>query len=356
METKITKGLTQEKYESYLKARQYEPLYWQTLFPLKNVNSLSAKTLIGDKGSRVAAFVISYDSKSPELSRKAMSTKSFDIPKVSVKRVMNEMDILEQQITGFRQGPDAVLADYYNDADFVVDGCNARMEWFALQALSTGSIQLTTTNNPLGIVNETVIDFGLPAANKKVVSVVWSTANVATMDPIKDFKAVVKAARAKGLKFSKMFMDADAYDLMTDATLFKAYFLNTALSVTALIDIKTINALLKSYNLPEIVLIETSIDIENKAGTKTATNPWSTSHILFVPEVQQGNMYNGPIAEELEKPIDVLQGKNNNVLVSVKRGFDPVNVTTKGECNVFPSWSGVESCYNLYTLSTSTWA
>jgi len=356
MKTQIIEGLTQEKYESYLTARQYDELYWPAFFPIKNVNTLSGKTLIGAKGSRIAAMVISYNVKSPKLSRKSLETRVFDIPKVSIKREMDENDILEQRITRFAQGNNAVLDDYYNDFDAVVDGCNARMEWFALQALSTTYIQLTKTNNPLGIVNETVIDFGMDAANKKTVSVVWSAGNVATMDPMADFKAVVKAARTKGLKFSKMLMDADAFDLMTAATLFKAYFLNTALSVTALIDLKTINSLLKSYNLPEIVIIETSIGIEGKTGSATATNPWSTSHILFVPEVKQGNMFNGPIAEELEKPMDVMQAKNNNVLVSVKKDWDPVNVTTKGECNVFPSWPNVNNCYNLYTLNASTWA
>jgi hypothetical protein len=67
-------------------------------------------------------------------------------------------------------------------------------------------------------------------------------------------------------------------------------------------------------------------------------------------------MHNGPIAEEIEKPDGIIQSKKGNVLVSVQKKFNPVSVLTKGECNAFPSWPTVESCFSLYTNSTTTWA
>ena len=81
--------------------------------------------------------------------------------------------------------------------------------------------QLTTTNNPLGIVNEEVIDSGMPNANKKTVAVVWSTGNASSMTPITDIKAVVKAGRAKGHTFSRIIMNSDAFDLITGSTEFQ---------------------------------------------------------------------------------------------------------------------------------------
>lgn len=356
MKTPIIDGLNQNGLESYLNARQYEALYWPTFFPVKPVNRLDASTLIGAEGNRVAAHVISYDAKAPEATRKSMSTVHFDIPKIAVKRIKTEKEILEHQTTKALQGQNAVIEDYFNDVDFVFDSAQARMEWFALQALSLTKIQLSSSNNPQGIVNETVIDFGMDDANKKTVSVIWSTDNVATMDPIKDFKAVVKAARALGIKFQKMLMTSDTYDLMTAATKFKAYFNIPALSVYAPMSLDTINTLFKSYDLPEIVLVDTYLGIEGKDGTITQTNPWSTTHITFIPQVQLGNMFNAPIAEEIEKPLDVLQAKKGNVLISLKKDFDPVRVVTKGECNVFPSWPSVDKCFSLYTAHASTWA
>lgn len=355
MKTPIIEGVTQAGLDSYLAARQYDALYWPTFFPIKNVNTLDGKTLIGSVGSRVAAHVISYNAKAPEAGRKAISTKYFDIPKIAQSRRKSENEILEHQITRNLQGQNAVIEDYFNDVDFVFDSAQARMEWYALQALSTTKLQLTTTNNPQGIVNETVIDFGVPSANKKCVSVIWSTGNVATMDPILDFQTTVAAARKLGIKFQRVLMDADAYDLMIAATKFIAYFKN-ALSIQGLINLATINQLLSNYNLPQITVIDTSVGIEAKSGTVTATNPWSTTHLTFIPEIQCGNMFNGPIAEQIEKPDGVLMSMRGNVSVSIRREYNPVSVLTKAECNVFPSWPNVDRCFSLYTGHTSTWA
>lgn len=352
MKTPIIEGLTQGDYTSYLAKRQFEQLYWPTFFPIKNVNTLDGKTLIGAEGSRAAAFVISYDSKAPELGRKAIETKHFDIPKVAVKRVKSEKDILEHAITRAIQGNDAVIEDYFADAKFVVDAVNGREEWFALTALSTTKVQLSTTNNPMGIVNETVIDFGMADANKKVVSAVWATTATKL---ITDFTAVAKAGRALGLQFRYAFMNQAAFDLAIAGTELLGYF--TGLNnVVSPVDLASVNRLLLARGLPQIVIIETYVGIENKAGVTTLVNPWSDTHVLFAPDVVQGSMFNGPIAEELEKPVDVIQAKKGNVLVSVKKGFDPINVTTKGEANVFPSWPNVNQCMNMYTGSTTTWA
>lgn len=358
MKTPIIEGLKQGDYTSYLKGRMYDALYFPTFFPIKNVNSLDGKTLIGEKGSRVAAMVISYNTKAPELSRKEIKVQHFDIPKIAVKRVRDEIDILEQITTRAMQGNDAVIEDYFNDADFVINGVNARQEWFALQALSTTKIQLTATNNPMGIVNETVVDFGMNDTNKKAVAKAWSTANAATMTPIADFKKVVKDGRKLGLTFSKALMHPDAFDLITGCTEFQTAAKSLLVGESTMLGytgLDTVNKVFKSLRLPEITLIETSVGIENKAGEITQVNPWSDSHILFISDTRQGDMFNAPIAEELEKPIDVIQGKKGNVLVSVKKGFDPVNVTTKGEANAFPSWNQVNSCMNLYIADT-TWA
>ena len=358
MKTQIIEGLTQGAYESYLNKRQYEALYWPTFFPIKNVNTLDSKTLIGEEGSRVAAAIISYNAKTPEATRKTINTKHFDIPKIAFKRIKTENEILEHQVTKAIIGNDAVIEDYFNDAKFVVDACNARMEWVALTALSTTKLQLTNTNNPAGIVNETVIDFGIPTANKKGVATAWSTDNATTMTPIADFKNVVKAARAKGITFQYALMNPDAYDLVTGCTEFQTAAKSLLVGESQLLGLMSLevsNKILKALRLPEIRLIETSIDIESKAGVRASANPWNASYVLFVPEVSMGRMHNAPIAEEIEKPLDVIQAKRGNVLVSVKKEFDPVSVVTKGECNAFPSWSNVDRCFSLYVDGTS-WA
>jgi hypothetical protein len=359
MKTPIITGFSQAGLESYLNERQYEALYWPTLFPVKPVNSLDAKTIIGESGNRVAAFVISYDAKAPEASRKTIATKYFDIPKIALSRRKTEKEILEHAITRALRGNDAVLEDYFNDIDFCYDAAQARMEWLALQAVSLTKIQLSTTNNPLGIINEVAVDFGMPTANKKTVSVIWSSDNAATMKPITDFKTVVKAARAKGITFRKILMHPDAFDLIIASTEFQTYAKALIVGESSGLGVETLgilNTVLRSLRLPEVALIETSVDIENAAGSRTSVNPFDADHVVFVPNTPLGNMYSGPIAEEIEKPENVLQQKKGNVLISIQKEWNPVAVVTKGESNSFPSWPSVDKCYNLYTADASTWA
>lgn len=350
-------GITQAGLESYLTARQYNELFWPTLFPVKDVPTLDGKTLIGAEGSRVAAHVISYDSKAPESGRKSIETIHFDIPKIAQSRRKTEKEILDQIAMRATLGQNAVIEDYYNDLDFVFDSVQGRLEWMTLQALSTTYLQLSTTNNPQGIVNETVIDFGMPSDNKKCVSVKWESAASATMDPMGDFLEVVKAARTAGTTLSRILMDSTAFDLMITATKFIKYFANTKLTdVTTAMTLENINRVLAAYRVPPITLIDTSVGIEAKSGAITATNPWSSTHILFIPSVQCGKMYNGPIAEQINRPDGVLLSKKGNVSLSIRTESNPVSVLTKGECNAFPSWSNVNRCYSLFTGHASTWA
>jgi hypothetical protein len=360
MKTPIIEGVTEAGLVSYLNARQYEKLYWQDMFPIKPVSSLDGKTLIGEAGSRLAAYIISYDAKAPEVSRKSMQTKYFDIPKTAIARRKTEKEILEHAITKALRGQDAVIEDYFNDVDFVFDSVMGRIEWMVLTMLSLTKLQLSVTNNPQGIVNESVIDFGMPTANKKVATgAVWSVGNKDTMTPIADIKAVLKAARAKGIKFERMLMHPDALDLIIGSTEFQ----NSAKSLIAgqslvlgYTGLETVNMIFKALDLPVISLIETSIGIEDKGGNITLANPWSDTHVLFVPTTNLGQLYNGPIAEEIEKPDGVIQAKRQNVMVSMQRAFNPVSVLTKAESNCFPSWPTIDKCFNLYTGSTSTWA
>jgi hypothetical protein len=359
MKTPIIEGFTQAGLESYLNARQYAALYWPTLFPLKPVNRLDGTTIIGDSGNRVAAHVISFDASAPKATRKELVKRYFDIPKSAISRVKSEKEILEHTITKALRGNDAVLEDYFNDVDFVYDAVQARLEWFALQAISLTKIKLSTTNNPMGIVNEEYVDFGMPTANKKTVAVVWSTANAATMTPIVDFKNVVKAARTAGVKLAKVLVSPDAFDLITGSTEFQtaAKSLVTGESlVLGNLTLDIVNSVLKALRLPELVIVDTSVAIEDAAGNITNANPFDSNHVTFIPQVNLGSMFNGPIAEEIEKPEEVIQSKRSNVLISVKKTFDPVNVITKGEANAFPSWPMVDKCYSLYTNNASTWA
>jgi hypothetical protein len=361
MKTTLINELSQPAMDTYLATRQYNELFWPNFFPVKQVPTLDAKTIIGASGNRTAAYIISYDAKAPEISRKSLSTKHFDIPKIAVAIRKTEKEILEHQILRSTLGSNAVIENYFADLDGVYDGVQARMEWFAATALSTGSVTLSTSNNALGIINETAISFGIPTANKEVVTTdTWSTTNANTMLPITDFKKVMAEGRKIGVKLQYAVMNQDMFDIVTGSTEYlnamRALVGITSSDLLGMQSLEMANKLMTNFGLPKIVIYDTYVNIENAAGTRTATNPWSTTHVTFLPDLVCGSYMTGPIAEELEKPVDILQSKRGPVLLSVRKEFNPSAVLTKAECNAFPSWSNIDQCFSLYTNSTSTWA
>lgn len=356
MEKTIIKEISKKGLDTYFTAREYEALYWATFFPLKSVISLDFTTLIGEQGGRVAADVIAYDAEAPLKTRRALSKMRGDIPKIAVKRRMTEKDLLEYNILSAMSNSDEkqILDLVYNDLDFVVDSANARMEWLALQAISQTKIALSKTNND-GLVTEESVDYLMPSDNKFGATVVWA-GNPTTAKPITDFKKVAKQARKSGHQILFALMHPDAFDdfIAADETanFLKSYFKLVDADVNVLEDLESVNKVLSRNKLPQIVVIDQSVDIEIES-TRTSVNPFNSAYVTFIPSTNLGNMLNGPIAEELYPPKQAIQSKAGNVLVSKYSTIDPVNEYTKGECNAFPSWKNIDRCYSLKVDATS---
>jgi len=358
MEKSLIKEITQKGLEVYYRNRQFEEMYWPVFFPLKNVLTLNVQTLIGEQGGRVAADVIAYDATAPLKTRQVIGKMQTDIPKIAMKRKMTESQILEYEILSNMANADEkqVLDLIYDDLDFVVQSANARMEWLALKIISQTKLILSSTNNN-GRVTEEAIDFLMPDNNKFGASVVWSVANAATMKPIDDFKNIMEDAEANGKVLKYALMDKATFNIFTGSTqvkeFAKTYGQITATGVTPFLSLDYINAALDAADLPQIRVIKQSIGIENKDGQIVKTNPWNTSYVTFIPDFKLGNMLNGPIAEELRPPKQVIQAKSGNVLVTKYSTVDPVAEFTKSEANSFPAWNTISDCYSLKRDATS---
>ncbi|MFA7121771.1 MAG: major capsid protein [Bacilli bacterium] len=344
----------------YVQERAFAEMLWPNFFPVRNVMSLSYETLIGSKGAPVAADVVTWDTSAPEKTRKAISKLTGEIPPIRMKKKMSEKDLIDYYAaknSGYA-GIQQILDLVYGDTDACVDGVNARLEWLALKALSQTYVALSKTTNGGGVVTASNIDFQMPTANKKCASVVWS-ATASTTKPITDFRTVVAAARLAGVKLKYALMDVTDFGYFTASTETQntVYAMLGTSKITIAPTLEMANNALRSYGLPEILLIEQSITTETEgAHTQTSANPWVTGHVTFVPDMVVGDMLSGPIMEELNPPKQVTQTKVGPILVSKYSEVDPVAEYTKGEANAFPSWPTVNSCYSLYTLNASTWA
>lgn len=323
-----------------LKTNKVKPVYFPNFFGVKPKTSLKWETLTGEKGAPVIADVISFDSSAPQKTREVVAKMSGDIPKTAVKRGMNESEYNEyRQLQRDAQGDAAqleLLNLAFKDQDFVVNAVRGRFEWWCMQLMSKAGFMLSATNNA-GIVTAEFVGCGMPATNKKVSTVDWATA--ATADGLGDIETVVLAASADGVTLKYAIMRHDDFIMLRNqkATTdrIKAW-INTSGKVVATLD--KINEYMTANMLPQIVVINPAVKIENKAHKKVTVNPWESKRVCLIPDLNVGDIQHGPIASESSEALAkvAIMVKQDFVLTSKWSTLDPFKEWTMAEANAVP--------------------
>jgi len=359
MDKSIFKEIKQKHLDIYLSKNDYaKDFYFKKFFPMKYIPFLDFHTLIGSKGNPVAADVVSYNASAPEKSRKVVSRLAGSIPAIKMKRIMTEKDINEYNILKNDPGSNKaeLLKMIFDDIDAAYQGCLARLEWFALQAVCQGYVALDSSNNGEGVVTENNIDFQMPAANKRKIKSatatrVWNNGTAANYLPITDIEDIVAAARVLGIKFKYMLMNETKWAQMRAATEVIQYAanLNTAVRTPT---VAQLNSVLVAHGLPKLVVVNSLIDLEDKDHTITATDAWTTKYVSFIPDTKLGNALCGPIASDTHTPKQALKSKKDNVVILKYSTTDPVNEITEGQLNAFPSFPTIDRVFRFDTEGT----
>lgn len=364
MERSLLKELTKPNVEAYIN-RQREiwlsRLFWQNFFPLKYTTQLTWESLAGSGGNPVMADVIEYNASAPLKTRRTVTKTSGDIPKLALKRQMDEKDYNEYlTIKALAKGDsnkNALLDLVFGDVDFVYSGIMARTEYLALQALSYGAIELTASNNN-GIITEINADFGIPAANKSGAAVVWSAASTAT--PMTDFETKVAAAAALGYSLQYAIMDRATLTQMLATTEVKdrfAVFQGIGTSRKTSPTFQNLNDMLGAYLLPKIIMVDSNVRFEALDHTITTIAAWKTGYVTLVPQLQVGNVLHGPIAEENAESLQkkAVMVKRDHALISKWSELEPFGEFTKAQANAFPRFLDASSIFMLNALHATTW-
>jgi hypothetical protein len=359
MERSLLKEVSVKTLQARLNSNKVKPMLFPNFFGLQKVDSLKWETLIGEKGVPVMADVISFDSSAPEKTRQVIGKMAGDIPKMAIKRSMNESDwnFYNRLRTEAKGEADklALIDLVFKDTDFVYNGVRARMEHLALQALSTGALSLDKNNNA-GLVTETSVSFGVPDANKVGTSVSWAT--IATSKPIDDIEAQVLAAEAQGISIQYVVMRNAQFIQLRNSTdtqnKLKGWLNNTGKIVSTL---ALINEFMAANMLPKIVVVNPSVTFESEDHARTIINPWAENRVVLLPELSVGNIQHGPIAEENSSEISKIATlvKQDFALVSKWATLDPFKEWTKAEANAFPVLNDPTTLFYIRT-DNATWA
>jgi hypothetical protein len=364
MERSILKELTKSNVEAYVNRQRevfLKKMFWSKFFPLKYTTQLTWESLAGSGGNPVMADVIEYNASAPLKTRRVVSKTTGDIPKLALKRQMDEKDMNDYNILKALSAGDAnrnaLLDLVFNDVNFVHTGVHARTEYLAMQALSYGAISLSTSNNN-GIITEVACDFGIPTANKTGATVAWSTAASAT--PIADITAIQDTANAAGYSLKYMLMDKTTLRYMLATTEVKdqyAVFQRVSISRKTTPTLEDVNGMLSAHMLPTIIVIDSSVRFEANDHVLTTIAAWKTGYVTFIPDMNIGNVLHGPIAEETSESLSkkAIMVKRDHVLISKWSELEPFGEFTKGQANAFPRFNDVNNIFILKTDATA-WA
>ena len=353
--------------QAYVDKRVYgKDFYFPNLFPWRYTPSLTYETLVGSKGRPIAADIVAYNASSPRKRRPVTSKFRGDIPAIRIARDMDEDDINRLNILKALANDAArkeILNMIYDDVDFVINGCYARMEWVSLQALSQGYVSLTRSNNE-GIVTVDNIDFQMAAAYKRKIASatanrVWSNATSSNPKPITDIRVIDEAATTAGLKLKYMIMNKAKFlqmavcdEVKQFCLPFSGYNLVADPTKADQVGLEQMNSALTAKNLPKVVVIDQSITIEDEDKTQTTANPWVTKYVLFTPDIKLGDMFYGPLAADTNRAKQATYVKKGPILVQKYADLDPVNEHTIGQINAFPSWPTIDRCYRFDSEGT----
>ena len=355
--------LKDQKYlQSYLNESAWQKnTFYRDFFPLKFNPTYDYKTLIADETAPVVADVVSYNSAAPEKTRQTVDAIYGQIPPLRVKRILDEVKLNEYLTLKGQQNPpnDQIMQLLFGDTEFCFNAIEAQRERLCLEALSTFAITLTTTNNESGIVLQTNIDFQLPASHKRAIvgttTRLWSATTVANYKPITDFEDIMQAAEDAGTEQPAWaLMNTTSWRYFRKATevinfvLPGAYNKPAGIQMAVGMNQASINAALKEAGLPQIIIINSRVRLENSVHLGTNNNPWADNYVTFLPEDWSvGNMLYAPIAEENFPAKHAMYASRDGTLISKFSDTDPIREFTIGMSNCFPQIHKISNIWRL---------
>jgi hypothetical protein len=334
---------------------KFAPVWFEKFFTMGSPQqSLTYTSALGTSRVEAAASVIARGSASPLRSRVALAKLSGEIPVISEKFAMKEDDmrnfLIMQQLNTSDVAKKQQLLNYlFDDVKKAGDSIFKRLDYIALEGLSTGSNTMTVTNNPDGIIFNTALDLGLPSANKVNAAVSWATAATAT--PITDIETIQAAASAKGRSIAKILLHPTSWSYFrkTKEVIDSLAGFFSLAKGTMVATLDKVNEFLAANRMPIIEIVDVSIGIE-KDGVITASNPFSATNAVFIPSGPLGEIKNAFAIEDLKPVPNISYAKLKNATISKWSSNEPWQEFTKAEFNAFPV---IEAIDGVWLLSTT---
>ena len=314
--------------------------------------NLTFTTVVGRSRVEAAASVVDRGSKAPLRSRAGLEQLSGKVPAIMEKFALDEVTVREHEMLRSMPGGGDAFRSQIIDliTDDVVkagDSTMKRVDIMALEAVSTGKISLTTTNNPDGVVLEP-LDLLMPSTSRVNALASWTGSPLTAAPITKDIQGIMNLARPRGIRLAKILMTWDSWFAFIATKevqdLYGSFIGKTANKLLPTLD--NMNELLRGQALPTIEMVDVSIGIE-KNGIISTIQPFENTNIAFIPEGKLGRIHNAFAIEETRRINQVSYAKYNRTLISKWGDNDPYQEFTKAELNAMPALEAIDSMYLL---------
>lgn len=305
--------------------------------------SLNFDSAIGRDRIAAAASIVDSDAPAPMRSRNKLELYKGKIPAIKEKFRMNQDDMRSIEVLRAlpvvgNNNSSALIAFLNKDLQEAAVSGDKRIDIMLLQAISTLTIDVNTTNNPDGVAYG-VIDLLAQTYQKQGVPVIWSDA--VNAKPIDDIEAFLQSNwNIRGRQFGKIMLSYELWVNFKKNAQVKSYlasFYNTGKANSAFaVTLANINEYMGANMWPQIEIVNHTANVEVD-GTATYIKPFNSNACVFVPSGKIGTLFNAMSMEQVHPVLDKSYAMFGQTLVSKWAESDPLAEYTAMEMNAFPS-------------------
>jgi hypothetical protein len=292
--------------------------------------------------SYVAADIVAVNSPLPIKSRSTLASAGGRLPKVGMKKVLEESDINNLNVMIAQGTSEADIANKLaNDSVACQVGIDELNEYNFLFALSNGYVAIPDE------VSQNLLRLKFNYLDK-------NTYGVATVGAftVSDFKHVIAQADADGATITKICIAKSAYDALrqtTEAKELVANYRGTVYTDPAHLSTPSSaifnEAFADDNGGVQFLVVDRSVKIERN-GKSRAVKPWNPDRAVFITNDVVGSLVYGRLAEESNPVKNVDYSKvNDYILISKYSKNDPLQEYTSGQAFVAPIIEDIDLIY-----------
>ena len=331
------------------KKQPVDPIY-RAFFPDRRILKTSFNAVISDLNVVVSAAVTGFNTSAPLSGDESIQKQFIENLTILRGKRRTEKEIFEIE-EALALGEDTIaLQDFYDDVMFAWGAVILAKNAMVLQLLSNHTVTYTNTNNEGG-ASGVVLSYPITAAQQVDAGTSWDTS--ASAVPLTDIKGIVDTGRTNGQKYNYMFMERVTFDKMTACDSMKAAVLNIPLTRlkkgdfnTQILGLEDTNARLNSMDLPQIVIVDGNVRMEQAGGSRAIVNVWATDKVVFSETLQQGTFnYNIPLEEKNRAKYskNAFVGNVDGVTIVQKYNSNPIEELTIGKAIGAPAFRNAAS-------------